>query len=263
MTSRSFTSPGKAAVRSSEIFRSRGLRSCDQTRSPPPSTASKSRGGMSLRIPLLVLLFLVLDPRLESGLAAALELDGRVHLQRDAGEQLPHLAPQRLALEKAPHLVGDHPGHFAARLVGLGDQERERILGHVHVADKVADALLSHPQDTLSLEDEHRLVVAEVEMHGKCLLPRQELEPAQAETFSAGRCREPLAAECEPAALLHLLLTLHQRGLVQGFFPSCTRGFCPRGTAVMFAIATRSAMFWAMRVSACASGSPGSAATTG
>src|SRR5437660_6798908 len=125
MTSRSFTSPGKAPVRSSEIFRSRGLRSCDQIRSPPPSTASKSRRGMNLRIPLLVLLFLVLDLRLESGLAAALQLDGRIHLQSDAREQLPHLAPQRLALEKAPHLVGDHPRHFAARLVGLGDEEGE------------------------------------------------------------------------------------------------------------------------------------------
>src|SRR5439155_9474637 len=101
MTSRSFTSPGKAAVRSSEIFRSRGLRSCDQTRSPPPSTASKSRGGMSLRIPLLVLLFLFLVLPFKSGLPAALELDGRFHFHRDAVGQLPHLAPQRLPLENA------------------------------------------------------------------------------------------------------------------------------------------------------------------
>src|SRR3989449_11598891 len=96
--------------------------------------------------------------------------------------------------------------------------------------------LLSQPQDTLSLEDEHRLGVGEVEMHGERLLPRRELEPAQADAFSAGRCRQPLAAEGESAVLLRLLLALHQRGLVHGFFPSCTRGFCPRGTAVMFAI---------------------------
>src|SRR2546428_11624102 len=122
---------------------------------------------------------------------------------------------------------------------------------------------LPQPQDTLSLEDEHRLGVGEVEMHGERFLPGGDLDPARADAFSAVRCRQPLAAEGESAVLLRLLLTLHQRGLVHGFFPSCTRGFCPRGTAVMFAIATRSATFWAIFVNACASGSPGAAATTG
>src|SRR5438094_913702 len=123
--------------------------------------------------------------------------------------------------------------------------------------------LLAQPQSAFALEDEHGLVVREMEMERKCLLARLQLEPARADARSTGGCAEPLSPEGEAALLHDLVVALHQRGLVHAFFPSCTRGFCPRGTAVMFASATRSATFCAIRVSAWASGRPGSAATTG
>src|SRR5437762_2187003 len=123
--------------------------------------------------------------------------------------------------------------------------------------------LLAQPQSAFALEDEHGLVVREMEMERKCLLAPPHLEPARADALSTGGCAEPLSPEGEATLFQDLIVALHQRGLVHAFFPSCTRGFWPRGTAVMFASATRSATFCAIRVSACASGRPGSAATTG
>src|SRR5204862_928098 len=100
--------------------------------------------------------------------------------------------------------------------------------------------LLAQPQSAFALEDEHGLVVREMEMERKCLLARLQLEPARADALSTGGCAEPLSPEGEAALLHDLVVALHQRGLVYAFFPSCTRGLCAGGSAVLFECAIRS-----------------------
>src|SRR4051794_1634747 len=87
-----------------------------------------------------------LDLRLDVRLARRLEPHLGVHLQRDAGEELPDLAPKRLALEEPADFLGDDPGHLTSRLVRLREQERERVLGKLHVRDEVPDSLLGHEE---------------------------------------------------------------------------------------------------------------------
>src|SRR6202022_2051795 len=144
--------------------------------------------------------------------------------------------------------------HLVRRRAG---RKGEVVAGAQHVL------LLSEPQHAFAFEHEHRLLVGEVEMEREGLFSGLQLEPAHPDALRARRGAQPLPPEPEPLLVHVLLLALYQRGPVHDFFPSCTSGFWPRGTAVMLASATRSAMFWAMRVSACASGSPGTAATTG
>src|SRR5207237_4862929 len=121
ITSISVTSPGITAVRSTASLRSRGRRSCDHNTRPPPNTARNTSRGASLRIASF---WLLLSPRLhlrlQRRIPTGLELDGRIHLQRDAVEQLPDLPPQRLALEEPPDFLRHHPRHLAASLVRLG-----------------------------------------------------------------------------------------------------------------------------------------------
>src|SRR5437763_5698137 len=117
-------------VRSTASRRSRGRRVCDHKTRPPPRNASKTSRGASLRIASFGLLLPPrLHLRLQSSIPAGLELDGGVLLQRDPVGQLPDLPPQRLALEEPAHFLGHHPRHLAARLVGLGDEKRQRVLG--------------------------------------------------------------------------------------------------------------------------------------
>ena len=95
-------------------------------------------------------------PRLDLGLdvrlAGRLEPDLGIHFQRHAGEELPDLPPHGLALEEPPHLLRDDAGHVAARLVGLREQERQRVLGQLHVADEVPDPFLGHEERAYSGE---------------------------------------------------------------------------------------------------------------
>src|SRR2546428_5903487 len=153
----------------------------------------------------------------------------------------------------------------AQRRLGAIDDlvpRRPRVEGDVIPRAQLV-LLVTQPQHAFALEDEDALVVREMEMEGKRLLSRLQLEPAHPEPLPASCRPQPFAAEREAALLHDLIVALQQRSPAHAFFPSCTRGFCPRGTAVMLASATRSATFCAMRISACASGRPGSAATTG
>src|SRR5712664_809935 len=88
-------------------------------------------GGRSRPFVLLLVLLVVLLARLEPGLdvrlAARLELDGGVHLQGDAGQELPDLPAERLALQEAADLLGHDPRHLRAGLVRLRHQETERV----------------------------------------------------------------------------------------------------------------------------------------
>src|SRR5262249_49899531 len=69
-----------------------------------------------------------------------------------------------------------------------------------------------------------------------------------------GELRPAAARQCEQ----------ERERLPHAFFPSWTSPRpAARGAAVRLAIETRSAMFWAIFISACDSGSPGSAATIG
>src|SRR5437870_2772760 len=146
-TSSSTRSPGSAAVKSICNEKSRGRRCCDQKSSPPTSAARNTRRVASRLVILLVFgLLLRAHFRLDPRLARGLELDGRVDFQRHAGQELPDLAPQRLALEESPHLLRHDPCHLGPRLVGLREEERQRVLGQLHVGDHVADALFGHEE---------------------------------------------------------------------------------------------------------------------
>src|SRR5207253_303240 len=126
---------------------------------------------------------------------------------------------------------------------------RSRVERHV-VARAQPVLLVAQPEDALSLQDEDRLLVGQMVVEREGLLPRLQLEPAHAQALAARGGPEALSPEREVSLLQRLIVALQEGRLVHAFFPSCTSGFCPRGTAVMLARATRSATFCAMRTSA-------------